>query len=212
MMINKDIEQYILDHSMPEDPVLAELTRETYLKTTHPNMLSGPILGRLLEMISRMIRPTRILEIGTFTGYSAICLARGLNDDGRLLTIDINDELVDLSSGFFEKAGVSDKINQVIGNALDILSEIDEAFDLAFIDGDKREYLQYYELLVPLVRSEGWILADNVLWGGRVVSAGPGADPETSGIRNFNAYVRKDERVENLILPVRDGIQVIRKL
>jgi len=208
---DQGIDQYILDLSTPEDPLLAELSRETHLKTTHPNMLSGPVLGKYLEMLSHMIKPRRILEIGTFTGYSAICLARGLADGGRLITVDINDELGDMASRYFAKAGMSDRIEQVHGNALDIMEDMTESFDLVFIDGDKREYTRYYELVVPKLRSGGYILADNVLWSGKVIDPGSKNDPETRGILAFNNRVSRDTRVENVILSVRDGIQLVRK-
>ena len=197
------------DLSGIQDPVLEELERETHLRTSYPNMLSGPLLGGFLEMISTMIRPDRILEVGTFTGYSAICLARGLAPDGRLYSIETDDERLELARTFFLKAGLSDKIHLVAGNALKEIPQLEGPFDLSFIDGEKEEYPAYFELVMEKCRSGSIILADNVLWGGKVVDALV-QDRSTKGIRVFNELVKDDPRVENMILPIRDGINLIR--
>ncbi len=205
------IQQYIVEHTTPEDPVLAGLNRETHLTMVHPQMLAGHHQGKILEMISHMIKPRYVLEIGSFTGYSAICLAKGLSDDGRLFTIEKNDELVPLSSRYYKKAGLSNKIIQLTGDANAIIPRLKQNFDLVYIDAEKDEYPDYYNLVINKVTPGGIILADNVLWGGKVLEKLPGTDHFTSGIQKFNEMVQKDERVENVILPVRDGLVIIRK-
>jgi caffeoyl-CoA O-methyltransferase len=162
--MNDNLEKYLLDHSSPEDPVLEDLYRQTHVRFVNPNMVSGHLQGRLLEMISKMIQPENILEIGTFTGYSAICLAKGLRPGGKLITIELNDELTAFARSYFEKAGLSSSIEQRTGNALDIIPQLDILFDLVFIDADKREYIDYYRVLLDKVKPGGFILADNVLW------------------------------------------------
>ena len=209
--IDPSLENYILEHISPEGEILEELTRETNLKTVHPQMNSGHLQGKLLEFISRMIRPHRILEIGTFTGYSAISMAKGLADEGRLYSIEISDELYDMASQFIKKSGMDGKIVLITGNALEVMKEMDEYFDLIFIDGEKREYSDYYDIAIDILKPGGIILADNVLWGGKVIEPDSKEDPSTAGILAFNKKVREDARVENVILPVRDGISVIRK-
>jgi predicted O-methyltransferase YrrM len=208
---NPQIEKYIVDHTTDEDPVLAELDRRTHLDTVYPQMLAGKTQGRLLEMISRMIMPENILEIGTFTGYSAICLARGLKNNGRLYTIEINDELINFASVFFKKAGITDRIIQLTGDARKIIPDLNIAFDLVYIDAEKNDYPDYYDMVINKVKHGGWILADNVLWGGKILEDPSDADPSTKGILEFNEIVRKDNRVVNLILPIRDGLMLIRK-
>jgi predicted O-methyltransferase YrrM len=203
---------YALLHSTPEDEVLTALHRETYLKTIYPRMVSGPMQGKFLEMISRMIRPSMVLEIGTFTGYSAICLARGLEQGGMLHTIEKNDELFSLAGKYFIIAGLNDRIIQHSGDARDIIPNLKESFDLVFIDGDKQQYLQYYQLAMEKLVPEGFILADNVLWNGKVIADESEDDKETRGIREFNKFVACDTRVEKIILPIRDGISIIRKM
>jgi predicted O-methyltransferase YrrM len=207
-----ELEQYILDHTSPEDPLLAELNRETWMRTVHPQMMAGHLQGRVLEMISRMIRPKRILEIGTFTGYATICLARGLAESGRLITIERDDEITDFARGYIEKSGLSDRISLLQGDARMIIPELNESFDLVYLDAEKDEYMEYYNLVLPKVRGGGFILADNVLWGGKVVRKTEPGDHFTKGILAFNQSIRDDERVEQLILPVRDGIMLIRKI
>ena len=208
---NPELEKYITDHTTDEDPVLAELNRRTHLDMVYPQMLAGKMQGRLLEMISRMIRPENILEIGTFTGYSAICLARGLKDNGRLYTIEINDELMNYASNFFSKAGLSDKIIQLQGDAREIIPGLDIIFDLVYIDAEKEDYIEYYNLVIDKVRSGGLILADNVLWDEKVLEDPSKTDPAARAIIEFNNFVFKDNRVVNLILPIRDGLMLIQK-
>jgi predicted O-methyltransferase YrrM len=206
-----NIEQYILDHSDPEDPLLAELNRETNLKVLRPRMLSGHLQGKILEMISKMIRPQKILEIGTYTGYSAICLAKGLQKNGVLHTIEINDELEHFIRKYIQKAGLENIIKLHIGNALEIISDLKESFDLAFIDGDKRQYSAYYHTLFDYVKPGGFILADNVLWSGKVIALESPDDEYTKGIFAFNELIANDNRVEKVIIPLRDGLTLIRK-
>ena len=212
MFTDKNIDKYVSEHTSPEDSVLHELVRATRLRTMQPRMLSGHIQGKLLEMISKMVLPRRILEIGTFTGYSAICLAKGLVEGGLLYTIEINDELEDIAAEFIEKSDVAGKIIRLTGNALDIIPEMDERFDIVFIDGDKREYPKYYESVINTVRKGGFIVADNVLWNGKVVEKVLNNDKYTQGMIEFNNMVTADERVENVLLPFRDGLMIIRLL
>lgn len=206
-----NIEQYILDHSDAEDPVLAELNRETNLKILRPRMLSGYLQGKILEMISKMIQPERILELGTYTGYSAICLAKGLKPDGLLYTIEINDELEDFIRKYIQRAELDNKVKLHFGDARQIVPEINQQFDLVFIDADKREYLEYYHMVLNYVKPGGFILADNVLWSGKVVELDQPDDEYTKGIFDFNRYIKNDDRVEKVILPLRDGLTLIRK-
>jgi predicted O-methyltransferase YrrM len=206
------LEQYILDHTSPEDPVLAELNRETWVRTVHPQMLAGHLQGKILEMISRMIRPSRILEIGTFTGYSSICLAKGLAENGQLITIEKDDEITAFARKYIPRSGMADSITLLGGDAKEIIPTLNDSFDLVFLDAEKDEYLDYYELVLPKVREGGFILADNVLWGGKVIQKPENVDHFTSGILAFNEHIRKDKRVEQVILPVRDGIMLMRKL
>lgn len=211
MKIPPEIERYILDHSDVQDPVLAELERETSLKVINPRMLSGHLQGEILAMLSKMIRPVSILEIGTFTGYSAICLARGLRPGGRLTTIEANDELETIAARYFEKAGLKEVIDQQIGSAQEILPSLAGPFDLVYIDADKREYVAYYQMIFDRVVPGGWILADNTLWDGKITGSTEVADYQTRGILDFNDLVAGDPRVEKIILPVRDGISILRK-
>ena len=208
--MNRKLEQYLLSHSSPEDPLLEELYRQTHIRFVNPNMTSGHLQGKFLEFISFMIRPMNILEIGTFTGYSAICLAKGLKPGGKLITIEINDELTTFSGEYFEKAGLEDKIVQVTGNALDVIKDLDMVFDLVFIDGDKREYSDYYHIIIDKVNPGGFILADNVLWGGKVIDDETG-DAQTKGVIEFNNMIGAQKNIENVMLPVRDGLMLIRK-
>lgn len=203
---------YILQHTSPEDDVLRGLFRETNLKVLYPRMVSGHLQGKLLEMLSHMIRPRLILEIGTYTGYSAICLARGMKPGGMLHTIEINDELKEMAIKYIDKAGLQDRIMLHTGDAMDVIPELGGGFDLVFIDGNKQEYLAYYHLVFPRLRPGGYILADNVLWDGKVVSSPKAHDKYTRGIIEFNDFLVGDDRVEQVILPLRDGFTVIRKL
>ena len=209
--MERELEKFILDHSTPEDPVLEDLFRQTHLRFVNPNMVCGHLQGRFLEMISKMINPSIILEIGTFTGYSAICLAKGLKSEGRLVTIEPNDELADFTLSYFVKAGVSDKIEQMTGRAQEIIPEMNLIFDLVYIDGDKREYCDYFNLVIDKVKTGGYIIADNVLWGGKAIGKDSG-DPQTMGIMEFNAMIKKQKNIECILLPVRDGVMIIRKL
>ena len=210
-MIPEEIEEYALFHTSEQDPLLHELYRETNLKTLYPRMLSGPLQGKLLEMISRMIGPANVLEIGTFTGYSAICLARGLRPGGLLTTIEVDPELADFAGRYFRKAGLTGSIRQHIGKAMDILPQLNYPWDLVFIDADKESYVDYYDMVIGQMASGGYILADNVLWDGKVLEDPGRQDRETKGIVAFNAKVRKDDRADQLLLPVRDGLMIIRK-
>lgn len=208
-MIDSKIETYANDHSSTEDALLSELYRETHLKTVYPRMLSGPVLGKLLEMISRMIRPKRILEIGTFTGYATICMTRGLDANGLIHTIDVDPVMEDIYSKYFERAGITEQVHAHIGLASEVIPEIDETFDLVFIDADKENYPEYYELVFPKLRAGGFILADNVIWSGKVLDTNP--DKETIGIIQFNKKVQQDRRTDNVMLTLRDGLMLIRK-
>lgn len=208
--MNRKLEQYLLDHTTPEDPVLEDLFRQTHIRFVNPNMATGHIQGKFLELISLMIKPGNILEIGTFTGYSAICLAKGLKPGGKLITIEINDELNSFSHSYFCRAGVESMITQVTGNALDVIPQLDLMFDLVFIDGDKREYTEYFRLIIDKVNPGGFILADNVLWGGKVLD-NEASDTQTKGVIEFNEMILKEKTIENVILPIRDGLMMIRK-
>jgi caffeoyl-CoA O-methyltransferase len=211
MIVDKKLEIYILEHSSAEDPVLEDLYRQTYIRFVNPNMITGHLQGKLLEFLSRMINPERILEIGTFTGYSAICLAKGLKPGGKLYTIEINDEMNEFSHSYFCKAGAESIIVQLTGRAQEIIPGLDLQFELAYIDGDKREYAEYYKITLPKLRQGGIIIADNVLWGNKVLDKNT-KDPQTRGIIEFNEIIRKDKNIEKMILPVRDGVMLIRKL
>jgi predicted O-methyltransferase YrrM len=212
MLFDEKIEKYILDHTESEDDVLVELYRQTHLKIYHPRMLSGHLQGKLLKMLVHMVQPKNILEIGTFTGYSAICMAQALGSNGKIHTIEVNDELEDFAKSFFKKANVEDKIDFYIGSALDIIPTIDAEFDLVFIDGEKREYLDYYNLVFDKVKKGGFIIADNVLWSGKVVEKVKPSDLHTKRILEFNQFVHDDPRVENVLFPLRDGLMILRKV
>lgn len=207
----KKLDKYILDHIDEEDPILTELDRETHLKVLGARMISGNLQGQVLTMISKMIRPATILELGTYTGYSAICLAKGLQGNGKLVTIEVDDELESLAKKYFEKAGISDKVDQRIGSALEIIPTLTGKFELVFMDADKREYPDYYNLLIDRLESGAYILADNTLWSGKVLDKPRRDDFQTKGILAFNEMVKKDHRVEKVILPLRDGMTLIRK-
>ena len=204
------IQKYIQDVSTKEDPVLAELSRYTYLKVVHPQMISGQVQGKLLEMFSSMLNPSHILEIGTFTGYSAICLARGLKPGGKLVTIDINDELTEKAEEFFVKAGLKEKIDIITGDALKIIPSLQQQFDLVFIDAEKEQYIEYYEISLSKLKPGGFILADNTLWGGKVLEKSDKWDSATRAINDFNFHVQNDPRVDNVLIPLRDGLTIIR--
>lgn len=211
------LEEYIERHTTAENEALAQITRETNLHVLNPHMLSGQVQGRLLSMLSKMIRPHRILELGTFTAYSALCLAEGLDEDGELVTIEHNDELGDTIRHNLSLSPLANKIKLVMGDAKDVLSNQRDTigkglFDLVFIDADKREYSAYLDLIYPLVRAGGWILADNVLWDGHVIDAVYDKEKQTIGLREFNDKVANDPRLEQVIVPIRDGLTIIHKL
>jgi len=203
-----DYSTYLTDS---EIPVLQELRRETNLKVLMPRMLSGHFQGVLLQIISKMISPQFILELGTFTGYSAICLAQGLSDNGKLITIEKNDELNFISQKYFKKSNLSKKIEQIFGDASTVIKSLDMSFDLVFIDADKRDYLNYYNLIFDKVNKGGYILADNVFWYGKVLEPLDPKDAYTKGVIDFNEFVKNDDRVEKVTLPVRDGLMIVRK-
>jgi len=206
-----ELQAYVEEHTTPEPSLLQQINRETYLNVLHPRMLSGHLQGRILATLSRMIKPNAVLEIGTFTGYSALCLAEGLQPGGKLITIDINEELEKEVRQYFETAGATAKIEYLIGNAVDLVPKISDELDLVFIDADKTNYKRYYEMVMEKVKPGGYILADNVLWSGKVLNT-PEADDDTKAIIDFNCLVHQDPRVENVLFPVRDGLMVLRKL
>ncbi len=210
--IDRDLLKYIEDHSTPEDEILKKLNRETYAKVLRPRMLSGHLQGKLLEMLTRMIKPTSVLEIGTYTGYSAIAIAKALEQNSVLHTIEINPELEDFARKFFQEAGVTSKIHLYIGNALEIINKIDTHFEMVFIDADKTNYINYFEMVLPKVPKGGFIIADNVLWSGKVLEDSCHNDKDATAMKQFNEYIHNDNRVENLMLPIRDGITLARKL
>ncbi len=210
-LLSKSLDQYTEDFTSPEMEVLAQLNRETHLKIAAPVMLSGHLQGAFLQMVSHMIKPRNILEIGTYTGYSAICLAQGMQKNGHLQTIDINEELEDICFSYFCKAGLEGKIIQHIGNALEIIPALNETFDLVFIDADKQNYHLYYDLVIDKVPVGGYILADNVLYDGEVVLPEEEQSKNARAIHLFNEKVRQDKRVEHMLLPLRDGIMLMRK-
>lgn len=210
--VNTELEQYILAHSEPEGEILAELARATHLNVLRPRMLSGNLQGQFLKMICRMIGAKRVLEIGTYTGYAAISMASGLGEGGILHTIDVNDELEDFTRGYIEKSGLQERIVFHVGDAREIIPRLGKGFDLVFIDADKREYPDYYRLVFDHVREGGVIVADDVLWDGKVADPTTKVDAQTRGILEFNDLVQADPRVENLLLPIRHGLMVIRKM
>ena len=207
-----ELEQYVLAHSDPEGDYLHRLWRATNLHTLHGRMASGHLQGRLLRMIVRMARPRRVLEIGTFSGYSAICIAEGLDDGARLYTFEINDEMEDFTRPWIEGSAVADKIEFIIGDAIKEAPRLGVTFDMAFIDGDKRTYTDAYEMTMGILRPGGFILADNTLWDGHVTDRAYDRDRQTQGIEAFNDRVAADHRVERVLLPTRDGLTLIRKL
>ena len=206
------ISEYIEQHSSPESKVLQQITRSTHLEVINPRMLSGHVQGRVLSLLSQMIQPQNILELGTFTGYSALCLAEGLAEGGRLITIEHNDEMEDSIRRNLALSPLGDKIELVIGDAKEWLAQQEKGagFDLVFIDADKKEYSDYLDLVLPLMRDGGWILADNTLWDGHIVEEAYDKDRQTVALRAFNDKVASDERLAKVILPLRDGLTIIR--
>jgi caffeoyl-CoA O-methyltransferase len=212
LLLSEAINKYAEEHTNPESPALAALNRETHLKIQLPVMLSGHLQGAVLQMISKMTRPRRILEIGTYTGYSAICLAQGLTETGHLHTIDINEELEDISFRYFCQAGVEKRVTQHIGDAVEIVPKLNEIFDLVFIDADKQNYQLYYDLVFDRVPVGGYILADNVLYNGEIILPEEEQSKNARAIHAFNEKLRLDKRVEQVLLPIRDGIMITRKI
>lgn len=205
--LDDKLDDYVVQHTSKESPLLYELHRETYMKILQPRMLSGHFQGRLLSMISKMVRPQRILELGTYTGYSALCLAEGLAKNGVLHTIDKNEEREDFVQSFINESEYKNQIIQHIGPALEIIPQLNEDWDLVFIDADKENYLNYYELLMEKLKPGSYVLADNILWSGKVVDP-KATDKDTEILRTFNRRMTEDERIENILLPIRDGIQI----
>ncbi|MEM9391126.1 MAG: O-methyltransferase [Bacteroidota bacterium] len=208
--INEDIQRYAEAHSEQEPVLLSKINRDTHANVIMPRMLSGHIQGRILSMFSNMIRPSAILEIGTYTGYSALCMAEGLTENGQLITIDINEELEEKVRFFFSESALGSTIDYRIGDALEIIPQLENTFDLVFIDADKINYSNYYEMVLSKVRVGGFIIADNVLWSGKVLNTKQ--DKDTLALDEFNKYVHNDERVQNVLFPVRDGLMVLRKV
>ena len=209
--MSMDLDDYILKHTSPEPEYLYRLWRATNIHTIHGRMASGHLQGRLLKMLVQMIRPKNILEVGTFSGYSAIAMAEGLESDGKLYTFEINDEMEDFTRPWIEQSPVAERIDFRIGNALTEAPKLDVTFDMAFIDGDKRHYHECYDAVLGIIRPGGYILADNTLWDGHVVETAYAKDHQTQGILDFNDYVAADDRVEQIILPLCDGLTLIRK-
>ncbi len=211
--IDEELLRYAEDHTSPESELLRKVNRQTHLNVLKPRMLSGHLQGRLLAMFSQMVKPKQVLEIGTYTGYSALCLAEGLQPGGTIHTIDKNEELEDMVRGYIAEAGLSESIKLYIGNALDIVPTIDATFDLVFIDADKINNATYYDMVFDRVAKGGYIIADNVLWSGKVLAKHrKKLDEDTAALLAFNKKVQDDERVENILLPVRDGLMIARKL
>ncbi len=206
------LESYILSHIDPEGDYLHRLYRATNIHTIHGRMASGHLQGRLLKMLVTMIRPRNILEVGTFSGYSAICMAEGLEEGGKVWTFEINDEQEDFTRPWIEGSPVADKIKFIIGDAITMAPSLDIVFDMAFVDGDKRTYVETYEMAMSVLRRGGYIIADNTLWDGHVTDHAYDRDSQTAGIRRFNDHVAADPRVEKVILPLRDGLTIIRKI
>jgi len=205
-----ELREYVESHTTAESDLLKKINRETFSKILMPQMLSGHLQGRVLALLSKMIKPSKILEIGTFTGYSAICMAEGLTKEGKLITIDINEELEERVRGYFEEAGLETIIDYRIGNALDIIPELDDKFELVFIDADKINYSRYFDLVIEKILPGSYIIIDNVLWSGKVVDENI-SDKDTVAIREFNDMVEKESRVDNVLLPIRDGLMILRK-
>lgn len=205
------LDNYVVSHSEQEPELLQQLTRETYQKILQPIMLSGPYQGRVLSMISKLVNPKSILELGTFTGYATLCLAEGLQKDGVIHTIDINEELHDFQRKYFDKSDYGSRIIQHTGSALDIIPGLDTSFDLVFIDADKPNYSNYFHLIIDKLNSGGIILSDNVLWHGKVVEELNEKDISTKAVLDYNTLLKEDERIETVVLPIRDGLTISRK-
>ncbi|WP_165731408.1 O-methyltransferase [Polaribacter sp. 20A6] len=206
----ENIDNYVVDHSQQEPTILKELSKETWQKVLNPRMLSGAFQGRVLSMISKLIQPKNILEIGTYTGYSALCLAEGLSSEGKIFTLDKNEELETLQNKYFEKSGFRNQIEQFVGNAIEIIPTIDQKFDMVFIDADKSNYINYFHLIIDKMNSGGIILSDNVLWSGKVVEKLDPKDKDTRVLLEYNKLLNTDDRVETVLLPIRDGLTITR--
>ena len=211
-MISTKLEKYIEEFTTVENEVLRELNRQTHLRTFYPRMLSGSVQGKFLEMICRMLQPKNVLEIGTFTGYSAIAMALGMPENGLVYTIEVNEEMEPFIREYIAKAGMEHKIKLLMGDALQIVPAMEETFDLVFIDADKEQYVTYYDLAMEKLKPGGFILADNVLWSGKVLEDDTRSDKETKGIKVFNQHVKNDDRAEQVMLSIRDGLLLVRKL
>ncbi|QYJ68581.1 O-methyltransferase [Flavobacterium litorale] len=210
--ISEDLEHYATQHSQDEPELLTALNRETHQKILQPRMLSGHFQGRVLSMLSKIINPKHILEIGTYTGYATLCLAEGLAQNGTIDTIDVNEELYDFQKKYFEKSDWSNQIHQHLGDALEIIPQLDKNFDLVFIDADKENYAKYFNLIVPKMNTGGIILSDNVLWSGKVLEPAKPNDTSTAALIEYNTLLKDDPRVETVLLPIRDGLSVSRVL
>ncbi|HLW31938.1 MAG TPA: O-methyltransferase [Aequorivita sp.] len=211
-LLSDKINQYVEDHSQPEPELLKKLNRETHQKILAPRMLSGHLQGRVLSMLSKLIRPKNILEIGTYTGYSALCLAEGMTQDGEIHTIDINEELFDFQRSYFNQSPYGKQIFQHLGNALDIIPTLDNSFDLVFIDADKSNYPNYLEMILPKLKSGSVILSDNVLWSGKVIEKLEKDDEDTKALIHYNKLLNEHPKLETVILPIRDGLTISRAL
>ncbi|HPX59138.1 MAG TPA: O-methyltransferase [Bacteroidales bacterium] len=211
-LLDDDIEEYCDAHSSPEDKILYELNRETHLKTVNPRMISGCRQGLFLEFISQLAQPERILELGTFTAYTTVCLSRGLKENGLIYTIEKNPELGNIIFSNLDKANVAAKTKVLFGNALDIIPTLEEKWDIIYIDADKVNYLNYYKILLPSLKPNGILFADNVLWNGKISQQLNEKDKDTKAIAEFNKFVQQDERVKNILLPLRDGIMMVKKI
>jgi predicted O-methyltransferase YrrM len=205
------LDKYVCEHTANESDLLKKINRETHLEVLQPRMLSGHFQGRVLSMFSKMIRPERILEIGTYTGYSAICLAEGLTPNGKLVTIDINEELAARVRGYFAESPYSHQIDHLIGDAMELIPALNEKWDIVFIDADKHNYINYYHLVFPMVKVGGYIIADNVLWSGKVIDTSQ-QDKDTQLLREYNQLNQEDNRVEEVLFPIRDGLMIARKI
>lgn len=210
--IDEQLAAYVEDHTQSESELLKKINRDTHVNVLMPRMLSGHLQGQVLRMLSLMIQPAKVLEIGTYTGYSALCLAEGLTETGKLITIDINAELEERVRGYFAESSVKQKIEYRIGNALEIIPTLNESFDLVFIDADKSNYSNYFDLCIDKVRKGGYLIADNVLWSGKILMPLEKMDKDTLLIHKFNKKIQEDKRVENVLFPIRDGLMVMRKL
>ncbi len=210
--LSADLENYVANHSEAEPELLAELNKETQLKVLQPRMLSGHLQGRVLSLLSKLVRPKYIIEVGTYTGYSALCLAEGLQQNGELHTLDVNEELVPIQQKYFQQSVFGNQIKTHLGNALEIIPKLDFYFDLAFIDADKPNYANYFDLILPKMNKGGIIVSDNVLWSGKVVEPLKKSDKSTAAILAYNKKLKEDSRVETIMLPIRDGLTVCRVL